>query len=299
MKRLQLDAFALLGGLEEHAFLLDREWRILFLNDRARSRFSAMQDLPGRDFRRVLEEAGAASRELRLIVPGVDAPGQGEIFLSGLDAWVAIRTIPCRGEEGPLLVVLLRDVSDRWDAATATNAADGEALAILDAGGDAFYTIDRHWRLTYLNARVEELWGGRRDDMLGRALGDVLPGYVGSPAHRELVVAMAERRSVTFEAESYSTGNWIEVNCRPHRDGLLVYFHNIVARKHAEQALREARTACASPSRRRVLAPGTSIRSPAGGPGRPPIRRCSACHLTSSPAPRFSWRRSIPMIGRS
>src|SRR5207237_7075462 len=118
--------------------------------------------------------------------------------------------------------------------------AQEQTLAILEAIGDAFYTVDAEWRLTYVNRRIEQLWGRPREALIGRRLGEILPQYVGTPAHHHLAAAMKERRATTFEALSHVTGSWIEINCYPHGDGLLVYSHNLASRKRVEQSLRES-----------------------------------------------------------
>jgi PAS domain-containing protein len=33
---------------------------------------------------------------------------------------------------------------------------------------DAFYAIDRRWRVTYTNRRAQELWGRSKEELLGK-----------------------------------------------------------------------------------------------------------------------------------
>jgi len=112
------------------------------------------------------------------------------------------------------------------------------AAQILERISDAFYAVDRDWRLTYVNRRVEAMVGKRRDEMLGRNVFDLFPEARGSESHAAHLRARRENRPVSFQAVSAVNGRWIEGTVYPDKTGLSVYLRDITARKRAEEQLR-------------------------------------------------------------
>jgi signal transduction histidine kinase len=101
--------------------------------------------------------------------------------------------------EGPMSTV----------AASITNHPALEALA------DGFCTVDRAWRVTYWNAAAERWLGVRRDDALGRALWEVLPG-VGEAELRSRLEADGAREPIPFASPS---GRALTVEATPVEGG--------------------------------------------------------------------------------
>src|SRR5689334_9122738 len=51
-----------------------------------------------------------------------------------------------------------------------------DASVVLRSMRDAFCALDRDWRVVELNERLQEIWGLRREDVLGRSVREILPG---------------------------------------------------------------------------------------------------------------------------
>ena len=136
-----------------------------------------------------------------------------------------------------------------WQRADETQRESDERLRaehertvrILESIGDAFYALDANFRFTYVNGKAEQLWGKRREELLGRTLWDEFPQAVGSEAHGMHVKVMGERRPVQFETRSPILGTWIDVSLYPDTNGgLACYFRDVTARKRSEEAVRAA-----------------------------------------------------------
>ncbi|MDX1552828.1 MAG: PAS domain S-box protein, partial [Marinobacter sp.] len=117
--------------------------------------------------------------------------------------------------------------------------AERQAI-IFESITDAFFTLDREWRFTYVNQRSEELLRESRDVLLGHTLWDMFPAAQGSEFERQYRHAMETGESVSFEAHYAPLDNWLEVSAYPSDEGLAVYYRSINERKQAQQKLQEA-----------------------------------------------------------
>lgn len=116
--------------------------------------------------------------------------------------------------------------------------AERQAI-IFESITDAFFTLDREWRFTYVNKRSEELLRKSRDALLGHTLWEMFPAAQGSEFERQYRYAMETRESVSFEAYYAPLDNWLEVSAYPSDEGLAVYYRSINERKQAQEKLQE------------------------------------------------------------
>ena len=126
------------------------------------------------------------------------------------------------------------------EADDASRGGEQRPSAILEGIGDAFWALDREWRLTYFNRAAEAFFGQRRADVLGRPIWEVYPTLAGSEFERRYRRAMAERTTEEFEGPSGARpGCWLDVRAFPTPEGLGVSFRDVTNRRRAEQALVE------------------------------------------------------------
>lgn len=134
----------------------------------------------------------------------------------------------------------IQDISDRKAADDQVRRLSHQLASTLASITEAFFTLDRQWRFTYLNHEAERLLGTSRDDLLGRVVWEVFPQGVGSEIHLHYQRAMAEFTAARFSAYSPVLGLWLEVNAFPSAEGLAVYFSNISEAKDARDGLAES-----------------------------------------------------------
>ncbi len=120
---------------------------------------------------------------------------------------------------------------------------------ILENIADAFFTVDREWRYTYINRQAEALWGRTRAELLGMTVWEAWPDAVGGEFDHQFHRAMMDGATVLFEEFYPPLGAWLEVRAYPSPDGVSVFFQNVNARKALEverekvaQTLRESET---------------------------------------------------------
>lgn len=123
---------------------------------------------------------------------------------------------------------------------TETKAAQEQITQILESITDAFLHLDREWRITYGNNRVDHLTGLNWKTVLGQSLWEVRPQLLGTPFEHHLRTALEMQRTICFEYFASYTNKWSEVHVYPTKEGLALYASDITERKHAEAALRES-----------------------------------------------------------
>lgn len=111
---------------------------------------------------------------------------------------------------------------------------------ILESITDAFFAVDRTWRFTYVNREAERLLHRSREELLGRVLWKEFPEAVGATFQKKYQEAMARQKPVQFEEHYPPLDAWFDVRAYPAAEGLSVYFHDVTARRLAEEKIRES-----------------------------------------------------------
>ncbi|WP_432537311.1 SpoIIE family protein phosphatase [Kineococcus arenarius] len=169
------------------------------------------------------------------------APFQAEyrvLLPSGETRWITARGEVLRDETGRPLRLL----GAGYDT-TAARGDDARVARVLESMPTAFYSVDREWRFTYVNAEAERLLQRPREELLGRDAWELYPDAVGTSFDTEFRRALRTGEPVAFEAHyPPPLDGWFEVRAWPGPDGLSVYFLDVTARRAAqEEAERTAR----------------------------------------------------------
>jgi two-component system CheB/CheR fusion protein len=151
-------------------------------------------------------------------------------------------------EDGPTVTVQLSTICLQQPSAQArqyrtaiADISDRRTAAVLESITDGFFSLDRDFRLTYVNREAEKLLGKSRQELLGHNLWHVFPEAVGSRFQREYERAMTRKQTVRFEEFYPPFNQWFAVHAYPSAIGLSVYFHDITGRKQVEEELRQSR----------------------------------------------------------
>jgi two-component system cell cycle sensor histidine kinase/response regulator CckA len=109
---------------------------------------------------------------------------------------------------------------------------------LLESISESFIALDREWRFTYINKRIEDSLGIPKEQILGRNIWQVFPDARETEFYPQYCRVMNERVPVTFEI-FYAPGNvWLEVHAHPTEEGLSAYVFDITKRKQAEEEAR-------------------------------------------------------------
>lgn len=114
---------------------------------------------------------------------------------------------------------------------------NGQAIEILERISDAFFSLDKEWRMEYVNREAEKVLGIKREEVLGISLWEIYPQAVGTQFERQYKRAMKTGKAVHFEDYYAPFGEWFEVRAYPCENGLSVYFQDVSDRKKTEEEL--------------------------------------------------------------
>ncbi|MEQ9103538.1 MAG: PAS domain S-box protein [Rhodothermales bacterium] len=152
--------------------------------------------------------------------------------------WLQVHASPIRDEGGRI---------SHWFGTAIdiheTKRLERRLKTILESITDAFFTLDRNWRFTYINAEAERLLHRERGELLGTMIWDEFPEAVGTESDIEYNRAMREGVSRHFIQHYPPLGRWFEANAYPSEEGLAVYFRDITKQYEDEQQLRLQRAA--------------------------------------------------------
>jgi diguanylate cyclase (GGDEF)-like protein/PAS domain S-box-containing protein len=112
--------------------------------------------------------------------------------------------------------------------------------AMLESIGDAFFAVDRDWRVIYANVKAASFVGIALEAGLGRPLLEVAPALAGTELLEHYRKAMENTRPTSIEAFWQPTGTWVEARAYPTPDGLSVYFHDVTEKRLAQEAVRKS-----------------------------------------------------------
>lgn len=109
---------------------------------------------------------------------------------------------------------------------------------ILESIGDAFFSVDKNWVVTYWNKQAEVLLNQKREDILGKDLWEIFVEAKSLEFYTQYKAAMDTGTTRSFEAYYPRLEQWYDVSAYPSEEGLSVYFRDISNRKLAEEQIR-------------------------------------------------------------
>lgn len=155
---------------------------------------------------------------------------------------VRVRSIgvPVRDDTGRIIAVegAIQDITDLTTAQQKVGELDQRLTETLEHIGDAFFTIDRDWRYTYLNSKAEELMRRKRTALIGCKVLDAFPELAGSVVEIEYARALDTGKTVHFEHHYAPFDEIFRVSAHPTPDGLAVYFSDITEERRMTEQVR-------------------------------------------------------------
>ena len=133
--------------------------------------------------------------------------------------------------------VVAIDIDKKIKTELALKEKTAELENVLESITDAFYTVDKDWRFTYMNGEYERVQHRKRSDLLGKVIWDEFPYAAELRFYTEYHRAMAEQVSVHFEEYNPSRDMWVTANAYPTANGLAIYFRDITEEKRIREQI--------------------------------------------------------------
>jgi two-component system CheB/CheR fusion protein len=209
---------------------------IEFWNDGAEDlyRFTEQEAL-GKNVYQLLQTVGSTSMaEVDAILARV-GHWEGELVnrcKNGRLVTVSVRMQLVRGEDGSERVLQSgHDISERKQAEQALQESQQRLEAIVDSIADGFYALDRKWRIAHMNDIALSYFHRAREEVLGRSIYEIFPGFRGSVFESELRRAMESGVPIRLYAPSVVTDRTVELFGYPGADNLTVLFRDVTERE--------------------------------------------------------------------
>ncbi len=172
------------------------------------------------------------ARPLRRLEAAATAVGQGEVP-APLPA-SGVREIDAVG------IALVAAAAGRRERQAESAALAARLQTLLESTTDGVATLDRDWRLTYLNGPARALLGPGGGEPVGMPFLDCLPEDARAALAAGLRHAQQGGLPTSVTAACGPGGPWLAVNLFPFPGGLTVFLRDVTAERLAEQALRES-----------------------------------------------------------
>ncbi|AWK85550.1 PAS domain S-box protein [Azospirillum thermophilum] len=163
-------AAAVLSSTTDGVFEVDRDWKVTFMNDRARELLGDGHDLTGHRLEETFPGAGRSvfAEQFRRAVQGM-ATVSFEAFYPPQSAWYAVRAFPSR--DG--LAVFFQDITELRQAEAARRRSEERFRAIFELAAVGIERLDPAGRYLDVNAKLCAILGYRRDELLGMSFLDL------------------------------------------------------------------------------------------------------------------------------
>ncbi|WP_163381276.1 PAS domain S-box protein [Cyclobacterium sp. SYSU L10401] len=238
-KSLEIRIQEILGSISDAFYAVNGEWNFTYFNREAENLLKKRNsDVVGKNIWQVFPAAVNTSLdEIYRRVKATQKPESFEYLFPGDGKWYEVNAYP----SGDGLSAYFKNINERKQSEVLLEKAYQEKTNILESIGDAFFSVNKDWSVTYWNKEAEKFLGRKREEMIGKNLWEEYADAIDSDFYRQYHKAMETGETVNFE-ESYPTlKKWFEVSAYPSKEGLSVYFKDITLRKEADIRLQRAK----------------------------------------------------------
>ncbi|MCF2502595.1 PAS domain S-box protein [Dyadobacter sp. CY107] len=231
-KLLALQMREILESISDAFYAVDKNWKFTYFNKEAENLLlKKAEDVLGKNIWELFP--ASVFTVIRKIYKRVARSKKKESFdyyYPGNGKWYEINAYPSHGG----ISAYFKNIDERKQAAEKLDKAYHEKINILESIGDAFFTVNKDWVLTYLNKETEKVLHRKRETLIGKNLWDEYPDAIDTDFYRQYHKAVETQENLTFEEFYPALKVWLEVTVYPSNTGLSVYFKDITQRKESD-----------------------------------------------------------------
>ncbi len=226
----------ILSQVTEGIICVDRNWKVTFANEEAsfRSRITPADINGERTYWEIYPHLlGTDLEQFYRDVMRTGEKGHIEYYSERIDAWLYVSVYPT--DEG--IALYYHDITDRKGAEFLRDISIRQLRQVLQTTTDAVSSINRDWKITFLNRRAQQLLAPK-GDVLGKNLWEEFPVAAQNPevsAHLHGAMAGTATEFETFYPDPLNL--WLSVQCRPFDDGIVIFFRDVTDRRKADRIL--------------------------------------------------------------
>jgi PAS domain S-box-containing protein len=105
---------------------------------------------------------------------------------------------------------------------------------MIEQISDGFFSLDKHWNFTYINANAAKLFNERHQSVIGKNIWKCFPETVGNEIYHAFQQAWDTQKEVFYEGYSNYFKRWAGITIYPAADGLVIYFRDLTEKRLAE-----------------------------------------------------------------
>jgi PAS domain S-box-containing protein len=222
---------------------LPQQWLGLASQEIAAGVADALVEILDLDFTEVRLASGAVVSRGSCSEEVTSVGAVAEHPLSG-GGWLAIgsRTAGFPGEVDRVVLEVAANLAGvaLAQAEAVHKASQQRDSRILEIIGDAFFGLDREWRITHLNSAAAQAVGREPAELLGRVLWEEFPSLAGSDLRTSYARALEEGVPVSVTSFYPELGSWFEDHVYPNGDGAAVISRDVTEKKQAEAAVQRS-----------------------------------------------------------
>ncbi|HSI76373.1 MAG TPA: PAS domain S-box protein [Lunatimonas sp.] len=232
-KILEIQIREILGSISDAFYAMDKYWNFTFFNKEAENLLKRNEsELLGKSIWEEFPAAiGTPLEEIFRRVASSGTPESFEYFFPGDGKWYEINTYPFDGGVSSYF----RNIDGRRKTAEKLRKASEEKTMILESIGDAFFTVNKEFEVTYWNKKAEELVYVPREEIVGKNFWDVIPYAKKLISFTMFYKALKSGEMVAFE--DVYRDKFLEVTAYPSETGLTIFLRDISERKRSEQEI--------------------------------------------------------------
>lgn len=153
------------------------------------------------------------------------------------------RVMPVKDEAGKVIhwTGTNTDISDRLQIEAEREAAAKRVITTIESMGDAFFQVDKNWRIVLVNKGFEKLAKKTRKQVLGKDFRQLFPETQDpkSEYFKNYHYVMSKQTPANFVDYYQPLELWTEVRVYPTEGGMSVFFSDISSQKQAEGEQKE------------------------------------------------------------